>query len=108
MQNDEVARVAARDVIAERQRQISQEHWAPEHDDKHENGELAGAAVCYALTVVQHWAAPSTISGFWPWDMSWWKPKSPRENLVRAAALLLAEIERIDRAHLKDHPHAHD
>ncbi|AKQ30008.1 TPA: hypothetical protein JI225_05075 [Acinetobacter baumannii] len=28
---------------------------------------------------------------------SYWKPKSPRQDLVRAAALLIAEIERLDR-----------
>ncbi|HCE9784511.1 TPA: hypothetical protein NH348_003290 [Pseudomonas aeruginosa] len=35
---------------------------------------------------------------FWPWDEEWWKPKSARENLVRAGALVLAEIERLDRS----------
>lgn len=34
----------------------------------------------------------------WPWGSSWWKPKDPRRDLVRAGALILAEIERIDRA----------
>lgn len=32
------------------------------------------------------------------WDMQWWKPGSPRRNLVKSGALILAEIERIDRA----------
>lgn len=34
----------------------------------------------------------------WCWDRSWWKPTTPRRDLVKAAALILAEIERIDRA----------
>ena len=34
----------------------------------------------------------------WPWAASWWKPKNRRRDLVRAAALIVAEIERIDRA----------
>ncbi|MEG2267851.1 MAG: DUF550 domain-containing protein, partial [Acinetobacter sp.] len=38
---------AANDIIAERQRQISEEGWTPEHDDEHDKGELAMAAVCY-------------------------------------------------------------
>lgn len=35
----------------------------------------------------------------WPrsWSRAWWKPKNPRRDLVRAAALLIAEIERLDR-----------
>jgi hypothetical protein len=37
---------------------------------------------------------------FWPWPPEWWKPCDRRANLVRAAALLIAEIERIDRAAL--------
>lgn len=34
----------------------------------------------------------------WPWDASWWKPSNARRNLVKAAALLISEIKRIDRA----------
>jgi hypothetical protein len=84
---------AARDVLAERQRQISVEGWTPEHDDMHDNRELAHAAACYAypeLTGVQELKA-------WPWAPGWWKPKGYRRNLVKAGALILAEIERLDR-----------
>jgi chromosome segregation ATPase len=85
------------DVIAERQRQQSVEGWTPEHDDEHCNGELAMAAVCYINetgTVNRNGGKPWG----WPWDASWWKPKTRRRNLVKAVALILAEIERIDRA----------
>ncbi|MCY2697597.1 hypothetical protein [Acinetobacter baumannii] len=34
---------------------------------------------------------------WWPFADTFWKPKSPRQDLVRAAALLIAEIERLDR-----------
>ena len=34
----------------------------------------------------------------WPWHRQWWKPKNARRDLVRAAALIVAEIERLDRA----------
>lgn len=42
------------------------------------------------------------LKGQWPvcgkpWDEKWWKPKNPRRDLVKAGALILAEIERIDR-----------
>lgn len=38
---------AARDVLAERQRQISAEGWTPEHDDEHADGSLSQAALTY-------------------------------------------------------------
>lgn len=34
---------------------------------------------------------------FWPFETSWWKPKNTRSDLIRAAALIVAEIERFDR-----------
>jgi hypothetical protein len=36
----------------------------------------------------------------WPenWSATWWKPKDRRQDLVRAGALVISEIERIDRA----------
>lgn len=85
---------ALRDVAAERERQKSIEGWTPEHDDEHSNGELARAAACYALEH-QGWRG---FSHSWPWSPEWWKPRDRRRNLVRAGALILAEIERMDRA----------
>jgi hypothetical protein len=34
---------------------------------------------------------------YWPWEDKWWKPKDRRRDLVRAGALIVAEIERLDR-----------
>ena len=45
---------------------------------------------------------PSIVERVWPWDRQWWKPKSRRRNLVRAAALLIAAIERIDREQARE------
>lgn len=91
------------DIIAERQRQQSVEGWTPEHDDEHHTGELARAAVCYAshagnphnknMVDYQKTFPPAR----WPWSQDWWKPTNPRRDLVKAAALIAAEIERIDR-----------
>lgn len=84
---------AVMDVAAERRRQIEVEGWTPEHDDAtHLPGELALAACCYC--VADENEAPPAV---WPWAPEWWKPKDRRRNMVRAAALLLAEIERHDR-----------
>lgn len=79
---------AAVDVLAERRRQIEVEGWTPEHDDGHRHSELADAAACYA----------TNDRTLWPWSAEWWKPTTRRRDLVRAAALILAEIERLDRA----------
>lgn len=99
---------ALREVIAERERQKSVEGWTPDHDDEHEGGALASAAACYAHHA--QWQlrerkrgdqAPSItdpiVDALWPFDEEWWKPRDARRDLVRAAALILAEIERIDR-----------
>jgi hypothetical protein len=99
---------AASDVLEERKRQVEEEGWTPEHDDEHGDGSLALAAACYASNAAT-WAAKGTpelrksyshlsLSFRWPWSPKWWKPKSQRHDLVRAGALILAEIERLDRA----------
>lgn len=90
---------AAADVLAERQRQISAEGWTPKHDDAHPRGELSQAAACYATWAFEAQAhMPNWVPTDWPWDDDWWKVGEPRRMLVKAAALLLAEIERLDRA----------
>lgn len=89
---------AVKDVIAERHRQQAVEGWTPEHDDAHDIGDLAVAGACYAAKAAgrgMHRA--DSVPTLWPWAREWWKPKDPRRNLVKAAALILAEIERIDR-----------
>jgi hypothetical protein len=86
---------ALQDVIAERERQKSVEGWTDVHDDEHKRGELAVAAATYALNTV---IRGLSVSIYWPWDMKWWKPKDRRRDLVKAGALILAEIERLDRA----------
>jgi hypothetical protein len=97
---------AALDVLAERARQISAEGWVPEHDDEHSGGQLALAAACYASPVRifiadervgRAYEKFTTYRDAWPWTDEWWKPKDRRRDLVRAAALILAEIERLDR-----------
>lgn len=83
-------------VEEERERQIRVKGWSAEHDDEHVNNELALAAICYAI--------PDTFSqGYWPptWDLSWYKPTTRIRDLSKAAALLVAEIERLQRIEVK-------
>ena len=95
------------EIAAERRRQIEVEGWGPEHDDEHDEGEMAFAAACYAISggVPENQRGKSdrliaAIQFVWPtqWEWKWWKPKDRRRDLIRAAALIVAEIERLDRS----------
>ena len=82
-------------IAEERQRQVDVEGWTEKHDDLHTNGQIAEAARCYLEG--RNTAASRMIVG-WPWLEKWWKPsKDPVRNLVKAGALIAAEIDRIQR-----------
>ncbi len=90
------------DIEAERVRQREVEGWTDAHDDVYVKGELAEAAGCYAEVGAasdrrrrdfHKWLIPDR----WPWSAKWWKPTERRRDLVKAAALIVAEIERLDR-----------
>jgi hypothetical protein len=92
---------AERDVLAERRRQVEVEGWTPEHDDEHATGGMAYAAAAYAVSSAEQTDRSFFITSLWAWtgwSRIWFKPKSPRADLVRAGALIVAEIERLDRA----------
>ncbi|WP_244126204.1 hypothetical protein [Burkholderia gladioli] len=94
-----VLTAAARDVLAERARQVSVEGWTLEHDDAHDDEELTLAAIVYAESAIgYHPHCPDS----WPWSVDWFKPTTPRRDRVKAVALLLAAIERIDRAEARE------
>lgn len=91
------------DIIAERQRQVTTKGWTPEHDDEHVNDEIAAFAALYAMPeACRDWDASETGYGdtfgqaICPLD---WVPKfgDRRRELVKAGALIVAEIERLDR-----------
>lgn len=94
---------ATLDVLAERRRQIQAEGFTLERDDGYNPGELVAAGAAYALNAADQLHPFSQGSKenaqpvMWPWDAKWWKPGPPRRDLVKAVALALAEIERIDR-----------
>jgi hypothetical protein len=82
---------AAVDVLEERKRQIDSEGYTVEKDDYRSTGELAIAGACYATRF------GNEVPMRWPLSPDSWKPGDYRRNLVKAAALILAEIERQDR-----------
>lgn len=91
---------AAQAVLAERRRQFEDEGYTTERDDQYTAGQLADAAGAYAF-----WAQTCNIQDFkvttvppsWPWHRDHWKPTDQRTMLVKAGALILAEIERLER-----------
>ena len=82
-------------IAGERLRIIREEGWTTDHDDSQQHGELADAAACYAATTSVFRADGSAL---WPWDAEDWSPQDRLDNLVQAAALIVAEIERVFRA----------
>lgn len=85
-------------IQTERQRQINVEGWSPQHDDEHDDGEMARAAAIYYLNAKGECTVGADgIPLGWPWDAQWWKPKDPLRDLVRAGALFTAEKERLFR-----------
>lgn len=90
-------------IADERRRQIEDLGWLPDHDDTHKNGELGEAAECYiAQSRCRRWLNLSAYQADeahedWPFDKEDWKPKSPIKDLVRAGALIAAEIDRLQR-----------
>jgi hypothetical protein len=92
------------DVGAERRRQIEVENRLPHQDARYSFGELAYAGACYAIAGLEGNPASAVLSpdnmvhAFWPWELASFNPKDRRRNLERAAALLIAEMERLDAA----------
>ncbi|HHT5683130.1 MULTISPECIES: hypothetical protein [Klebsiella] len=82
---------AINDVIAERQRQQTVKGFSTEQDDTYVGFQLSAAAICYI--------EPMEAENYWPadWYDDSFKPTDTRRNLIKAAALIIAEIERLDR-----------
>ncbi len=92
-------------IKEERQRQIEVEGWTPEHDDKHTEGSLSDAAAVYAALPTniyfhdKQYVDQHRFIELWPWDKDWLKP-TPDDRvreLVKAGALIAAEIDRLNR-----------
>lgn len=99
-------------INEERERQIAREGFDAKHDAEHNAGELVDAALCYAAvasaevrgSTAEEWPV-GMFNGFtdslieWPWEDGWWKPSNdPIRNLIKAGALIAAEIDRIQSA----------
>jgi len=90
------AKTGAELIAAERTRQIKREKFTAEHDDQHTSSELLQAAICYAENGSDFCLGADGVT--WPWAATDWKPTGKIENLVKAGALIAAEIDRLQRA----------
>lgn len=104
-------------IAVERKRQVEKEDWTEAHDDGHVDGELAMAAACYAAPEKIYVLDDSYIQRIsfidpWPWGEDWDKreyngnvllansrasKKKRIRQLVKAGALIAAEIDRLER-----------
>jgi hypothetical protein len=101
--------IAALDLIAaERRRQVEALGYSAERDDGYEDGELASAAAAYAEYAARsrkrNGSGPAPT---WPWGLQTWTPSrdgseaSRIRELTKAGALIVAEIERLQRLQAK-------
>lgn len=84
-------------IVEERARQITVEGFSATHDDRHTKTELVFAAVAYALYATD--TSAGVAAKYWPWDIEDWNPdvNDQVRNLVKAGALIAAEIDRLER-----------
>ena len=107
-------------IAKERKRQIEEEGWSLEHDDRLTDGSLAAAAVCYAtperVYVRKKVDHDILFADPWLWTETWdkrleygdvsipgipdpstYSAKERIDLLIKAGALIAAEIDRIQR-----------
>lgn len=95
-------------IAEERERQISKEGWTPKHDDEHDSQQISYAAASYIQAGQMRVVSPEQslrdvteyiAQMYWPWGVEWLKVHpDPVRNLVKAGALIAAEIDRLNRA----------
>lgn len=86
-------------IQEERTEQIEHHRFTPEQDKQYKNGELAVAAICYAIH--DHFGADDIIEWLYPWSKATFKPKDRIKNLQKAGALIAAEIDRLNNEQLQ-------
>lgn len=94
-------------IRKERQRQRSRasrgEFYSFTHDDEHDKGEIASAAAVYAMPPEYRARNQSAWRAMWPGGWTF-KPSADYRirELVKAGALIAAEIDRLLRAEARD------
>ncbi|MGD7115021.1 hypothetical protein ACQCR8_25370, partial [Ralstonia pseudosolanacearum] len=93
-----------------RRRQIDGEGFDPEGDHQYPRGQLVSAALGYLrLAEIESRCGTEAaklndeVPPGWPWPRAWWKPRDVERNLVRAAALIAADLDRRHAAKADGH-----
>jgi len=89
-------------ISAERKRQIEKDGYDAKHDDIHKSGEILKAAIAYASTEVPDRGFNASALDIWPWEFEYFKNENPLRNLVKAGALIAAEIDRLNRSETEE------
>jgi len=97
-------------IAAERRRQVEVDGYSAKRDRRHDRRELLAAAACYVVDAYDPATGRSLRAWAWPWrrssgtcgvwldvDLEGWKPTpdDPIRQLVKAGALVAAEIDRL-------------
>ena len=93
------------------ERELHRAKWSADHDDGYSKGQLAVGAACYAAGsdlrrprdhrgLTWGWYSLQDMEMLWPWPGEEGKltKHDRRKQLLIAAAMCIAEIERLDRA----------
>lgn len=108
----EIQNIATALIDEERAKQMRM-GYTPAHDDNHERDEMIRAAFAFALMDPTAMLHRQVQEGLWRFDTVWpWEDPKPKrftledvlkenaaqiEDTVKAAAMLVAEIERLQR-----------
>lgn len=89
------------DEIAAERRRLIEKDFDQAHDDEHSYQEPSAAAAGYASAAAEVVYGPPPG---WPWEREAFQPEGPRANMLKALALCVAAIERMDREHARLFP----
>lgn len=101
MHEEEIMEKTGIELIAEERKAHLEKHgYALRHDiNNNAEGQLAFAAACYALPDVSREYCPwrGGLPLHWPWSARAWNPKPDDRvaELIKAGALIAAEIDRL-------------
>lgn len=93
---------AARLILRERMDQVEKHGFDIAHDDAHSDGEIVEGALAYvmagaAIDADRASHVPGIEASHWPWS-ELFKPTDALTCYVKAAAMLMAEADRLIRA----------
>lgn len=97
-------------IARERYRQIAEKKYDAKNDDAYSwtSNPMLLAAMAYLETATYYVGAlpvdyvKTAPPNYWPFERGFWKPKSPKEDLARAAALMAATMDQLDRLEIPE------